>query len=536
MGITRCRSILVAILSVVVLTGGLPVREDPPPAKADVANPHLWAPRTKSVAVFKNGMGFFMREGAVALREGWVVAREIPPAAFGTLAIYSLDKDELVDVVGSGPGEVVEFDGVDAPADLATKRNRLQTALKLSVQLTYEYQGAPRTAAGKLVSVGPEFAVLETSQSNFAVPVAGVSRMQVLELPLRVHIASEAAKPAERTTLGMAYLREGITWIPEYSLRVIDATTAELTLRGTVVNEAEDLIHCDVNLVVGVPHFVHTNFLAPIAVGQIIRTIGTAVAPAEFKGQIMSRSAIASNTVVANQFDGAGAAGVVDQQVPAEAHKLKGALAGLPQLESPGATDYTVYTKKDLTIRRGEKAIVTLFVKKIRYSHIYRWAPPSLMEHFLVLQNDTDSAWTTGPCLAVSGDRPLSEDLLRYTPRGGKSEIPVSAAINIAHERIEVEGDRKFKAHSPGDRVFLDLVTLEGELRLKNFEKSAAEVVIVVSVPGKPIEASDDGQRAADPSKLQLLDRAGTIRWTATLKPQEKKLLKYKYERYVPSS
>jgi hypothetical protein len=73
-------------------------------------------------------------------------------------------------------------------------------------------------------------------------------------------------------------------------------------------------------------------------------------------------------------------------------------------------------------------------------------------------------------------------------------------------------------------------------LRLKNFETAPAEVVIVVSVPGKPTEASDDGQRAADPSKLQLLDRAGTIRWTLTLKPQETKVLKYKYERYVPSS
>jgi hypothetical protein len=84
--------------------------------------------------------------------------------------------------------------------------------------------------------------------------------------------------------------------------------------------------------------------------------------------------------------------------------------------------------------------------------------------------------------------------------------------------------------------VFLDLVTLEGELRLKNFEAAPAEVVVVVSVPGKPTEASDDGHRAADPSKLQLLDRAGTIRWTATLKSQETKVFKYKYERFVPSS
>ena len=88
-------------------------------------NPHLWEPRTKSVAVFKNGFGFFLREGEVELRDGWCVARQVPPAAFGTLAVFAQRTDELVDVVGSGPGEKVEFDGEDAPRDDEAKRNRL---------------------------------------------------------------------------------------------------------------------------------------------------------------------------------------------------------------------------------------------------------------------------------------------------------------------------------------------------------------------------------------------------------------------------
>jgi hypothetical protein len=205
-------------------------------------------------------------------------------------------------------------------------------------------------------------------------------------------------------------------------------------------------------------------------------------------------------------------------------------------MEGPGGSDYTVYTKNDLTVRRGERAIVTLFVRKIKYSHIYRWSPPAMMEHSLVLQNDSDTAWTTGPCLGISGGRPLSEDLLKYTPRGGKSELPVSAAINISHEKTEAEADRKFKAHSPADRNFYDLVTLSGELKLKNFEAVNAEVVVVNSVPGKPVEASDDGKLTSDATKLQLLERAGTFEWRVTLKPKETKVLKYKYERYVPSN
>jgi hypothetical protein len=99
--------------------------EAKPAESRDENNPHFWKPRVTSVSVFKNGLGFFMREGEVVLRDGWCMGRDIPPASFGTLAIYARDKEQVVDVVGSGPGETVEFDGVDAPKDAASKRARL---------------------------------------------------------------------------------------------------------------------------------------------------------------------------------------------------------------------------------------------------------------------------------------------------------------------------------------------------------------------------------------------------------------------------
>ena len=136
-------------------------------------NEHFWRPRTKAVAVLENGLGFFMRNGEVVTHDGWATAHEVPPATFGTLAIYSLDKDALVDVVGSGPGETTEFDGVDSPKTLEAKRDRLDAWKNLSVQLSYHYKDSQRTAAGKLVSVGPEFVVLETDDNSFAVPIAG---------------------------------------------------------------------------------------------------------------------------------------------------------------------------------------------------------------------------------------------------------------------------------------------------------------------------------------------------------------------------
>ena len=496
--------------------------------KADEDNAYLWKSRVTSVAVFKNGLGFFLREGQTGLREGWCLAGEVPPAHFGTLAIFSHGKDEIVDVVGSGPGELVEFDGTDAAGDVAAKRARLEASRLLKVQLTYTRKDTERTAAGKLVSIGADFIVLENDVGNLAVPLDGIRKLQVLEKPVRVHVAGADGKTPGKTTLGMAYLRKGLTWIPEYTLKILNDDTAELSLRGTLVNEAEDLVHCDVNFVVGVPHFLHTDYLAPIAVGQVIRTIGAAVAPREVMTQITNRAAIATDRR-AEQTD------VVDQPVPPGGRDLREALGNLPQMEGPGGADFTVYSKKDLTVRRGEKAIVTLFVKQIKYSHIYRWSPPEPLQHSLVLTNDTDTAWTTGPCLALSQGNPLSEDLLKYVPKGGSGELPVTTAINVAQEQKETEVDRKLKAHEPANGFWVDLVTLQGDLKVRNFEKKRIEVVIEARVPGKPLEASDGGALSVDTSKLQLLDRVGSIRWKMALEPGETKAVTYRYERYVAS-
>jgi len=503
------------------------------PAAVD-KNPHLWKPRTTAVSVFKNGMGFFVREGEVELRDGWAVAEEVPPAAFGTLAVYSHNEKELVDMVGSGPGEVVEFDDIDAPLNPAAKRARLDASKNLKLQLSYKQGGADRTASGKLVSVGPEFAVLERDGTNFAVPVEGVTKLQVLELPLRVHVSADDAKAVTKTKIGMAYLRKGVTWVPEYTLQVLDDKTAELTLRGTFVNEAEDLFHADVNFVVGVPNFAHSDFLAPLAIGQVIRTIGAAVGPREFQSQMMNSVAITNNATASPQL-GALPADVIERPVGGTGREP---LAGsLPQLGGAAATDFTTYTKKDVTLRRGEKMIVTLLVKKIRYGHIYRWEAPVAMKHALVLFNDTDTAWTTGPVLAMSKKQPLSEDLLKYTPKEGRCEIPVTTSINVAHELATSETARKLKAYSPNsDRYFLDLVTLEGKLTLRNFEKDTIDVIITTPVPGKPLEASDGGIVTSDPGNLVLRERTGNIGWTLKLKPGETKTLTYTFERYVPSN
>ncbi|MCZ6836517.1 MAG: hypothetical protein O7G85_12145 [Planctomycetota bacterium] len=491
-------------------------------------NPHVLETTTKSVAVFKNGFGFFMREGEVTLRDGWCTAGALPPAAFGTLAIYSHDEHQTVDIVGSGPGEIFEFDGVESPDTPEERRQRLYSCLNLDVQIDYRELALDRTVSGTLSSVDGTYAIVMKEGLRYAVPIDHIQKLQVLDLPLRIHVTDdEGIAPSSQSTLGIAYLRGGITWIPEYTLRVIDEKTIKLTLRGTLVNEAEDIIHGDVNFVVGVPNFAHTDYLAPIVVGQMIRTIGTAIAPAQISMQIATRASFANNANAASQF------GVETLSIDSA---MGGLDLGLPMLHSAGGSDYTVYTKHDLTVRKGEKAIVTLFEQTIPYSHIYRWTPPGRVQHSLVLQNESTTAWTTGPALAISGSQPLGEDLLKYTPRNGRCEYPVTAAVNVAHQKTEREYERKLKAHSPRRELYLDLVTLEGELKIRNYESQPITLVINVPVPGKPIFASKDGAMSTDSTMLELTKRQGMVNWKVDLKPDETITLKYRYERYVPSN
>ncbi len=239
-------------------------------------NAYLWQPKTRSVAVFKNGLGFFTQQASVELHDGWCYAADVPPAAFGTLAVYSTGDDQSVDVVGAGAGEVTEFDDHDAAQTMDAKRRKLEASRGLRVQLNYRQKANDRQASGVLIAVGEEYAVIEDDQQTMAVPLSAIHRLQLPQLPLRVHVATGEGEPAERAELGMAYLRTGILWLPEYTLKLIDEQTAELTLRGTLVNEAEDLIGCDVNFVVGVPHFVHSDLMSPVAVGLAIRSMGSA--------------------------------------------------------------------------------------------------------------------------------------------------------------------------------------------------------------------------------------------------------------------
>jgi hypothetical protein len=128
----------------------------------------------------------------------------------------------------------------------------------------------------------------------------------------------------------------------------------------------------------------------------------------------------------------------------------------------------------------------------------------------------------------------LSEDLLKYTPKGGNAELPMTMAVNVAHDKVEREIERDLKTYNVSS-TYYDLVTLQAQLQLKNFEKETVQIVVTCPVPGKPIEADHDGVLSIDATKLKFTERAGAVRWVVELEPGQQQTLTCRYERYVRS-
>ncbi len=363
--------------------------------ESQVASPHVWNPKTKSVSVFKNGLAFFLQEGTAELHDGWCHAKSVPPAAFGTFAVFSVNPVHQVQMIGIGDGNLIEFasesgDG-NSNGNTASQKNweQLKRSIGLNVKLEYDHKGANNEAAGKLIDVTVQHLVLETTDQTIAVSRDKLKSVRLYEHPLRVKVSREGEK-LERTQLGMAYLRQGLVWIPEYTIKLIDEETAELTLRATLVNEAEDLIDCNVNFIVGVPNFMHNELLSPMVAGRVIRTLGTTHAttgmPPQAMSQMMNRAVISNdrlsvlNGMVSN-YNSTGNGDMDPSSI--DPSMIENLLTNQAGSDAAGTGDYTVYQHENLTLLKGERAMVTLMSHTVKYRHRYDWDGVGSVQHKL---------------------------------------------------------------------------------------------------------------------------------------------------------
>jgi len=449
--------------------------------------------KLKSVAVFRDGYGFFVREGQVKLENGWATTSFVPTAIKGTIWVYAVDSSDKIDTLITTHDNKIAFtNAADLKANLKDK-----IGLDLSIELN-----SGQKVDGKLDRLLDDMLLLQMGSAYSAVPYSQIKSVTLTGYPIKVKI--DTKDPNKVTTLGIAYLQEGIKWEPSYILD-LEGGVASLSLRASIQNTTEALKGTDVLFVVGSPYIAN-------------RGINDMVA-------LMPPSA----AKVDSGKDGPDHEKEVLRAAP-DADDVKPATQAAIAGEEAGELYY--YKKPALDLDPNDVAMVSLLDAKVPIHPSFEWnADGEEVLYNLNLQNTTAQPLTTGTVFVLEDRKPLGQDTIKYTPAGGSASLHLARGIGLHVDKKEAEVKRGAPVDI-GKTAFIP-VTLAGTLTVTNFRKSDAELKITKTMRGKVSDLSVGGKI----SNTQILsgepNPINDVEWKVTLAPNQTKTITYTVVTYM---
>jgi hypothetical protein len=516
--------------------------------------------KTAAVAAFKNGLAFVVKQGDVRLEAGVGNLTSIPNATLGSLWIAPNDAGASLDEVVAHRDKVFEQQHLTALTDvLLANAGKVVTVVdNAQKEYTGEIVGFRQVeksnAEGVNVSgdravpqprVTPEFLLLKSDGKLFALYFHNIARVILPPDPI-LQQAQEAERKGLRfkikgatghANLTMGYLEHGLGWTPSYLVSLQDEKTAQITMQAVLVNDAEDLKDTDFFFVVGVPNFAYSNVPSPMALQQSLLEFMQAASRRDETNSRYSNALMAQKTE--GDMSGFGPA------APSFAGTTE-------ELQGVQEEDLFLYSRKNVTLARGERATYNVFSETVNCQHIYEWnledqprvdgfgnaqnvnsgsdrSTKDNIWHSLRLKNTTKFPWTSAPAMVISGTRPLSQDTVPYTPKSASSNLKLTVATDIraSHEENEVERQKEIQRRR---NYNYDQVTVEGKLTIKNYKGKEVRLSIADKVRGS-VELQSDGGKADKLAEAIAVDNPLTrMTWEVILKAGEERVIKYRYK------
>ncbi len=516
--------------------------------------------KVRSLAVFKNGLGFVTKTGSVTLSNGWTEIDEIPQAVLGTFWIGSLNPSQRVmEVVSTKVKITKDYQALDFSELLDSNIGKEVTITK-SVGAT----DADKVLIGTVISVPSppkEDDTLPVTPVNTRYTTdRSVGQMVIIkDLKGRIHAISKGliqevtltdssvlTKGVEREVhkakvrvngdsgkaeLAISYLEKGITWAPGYLVDITDPKEALLTLEAVLSNDVEDMEDADVSFVVGYPNFAFSESVTPLSLQQsvanFIERLGRDQA-ASSAGAVMRQSMAYNNSYYA-------------EAAPAPNYSAAVPMAG------ESNEDLYLYKQQKVTLKKGDRARYLIFSEKVPYEHIYEWSLSDSMNidtfgnrsgnrdtqdqsqvwHSLRLVNSSKNPWTTAPAFTIKKDLPVAQDTLKYTPQGGKSTLKLTVATDVRGEQEQIELSRTPTKLYNRD---YDEVTVHGKLTVKNWKPDAIKLIVKKSLIGEALKIGQGGKAAKVVKQLNATNPTTEVEWEFTLDPKAEKTLEYQYK------
>ncbi len=499
-------------------------------------------PEASRVVIFKDGHALIVRTfTAETDARGEVHLDEVPEAAILGSFWATSDAGDLIGMhAGFRDVEVKKERRVVA----GSHHGLLAANVGKRVELRYA-DGA--TFTGKVSEVlghdEPEIGsvfVLETADGDVVLSTKGIRSIVTDDITTAHTEMVETKERKKRLTLRFAernarreitltYFRPGVRWIPTYRLDLESPKKAKLTLQAEIINEAEDLSGMPIDVVVGVPNFRFKDAVSPMILEARLKQTLAAVAPA-LSAQVQS-------------FSNA----TYERRPPEE----RAAVAALPsELAGSLQGDLFVFSLPAMELRRGDRAAVRVFERKVAYRHVYTWdlqlrtgslvrtpaqigSPLDIAKnevwHQFELTNDTDTVWTTGAVMVMSDGRPLAQELMTYTSRGDRVRVPLTISVETRGTADEEETGRKLDALRWDNKAYAR-VDRKAKLSLCNHKPEEIDVEITLHLGGRASKASHQGKVVLGPYRSQdwsryrgstAVNNSSTVKWTQRLGPGE---------------
>ena len=540
---------LLALLCLVAFT--VPALAGPQPAPVQT--------RLKRVALFKNGLGFFVREGTLTEDHRAALVGPFAVPSHGTFWVTAPSRSGFLGAVtrkATGTEEI--------PARDLVELLRGNVGRPVAIWLNNDPDS---TLEGKLLAFAPDrpqwrpepyaigggqpselipppgpgnFALIETDDGIVAINPYRIARIDFPEgkpstaFPRsveKVELEASFSTPSPGDWLSVSYLARGITWAPSYLIDITEPKQARLAAKAVIVNEAEDLAKTHVDLITGFPNLEFANVASPISMkqdlAQFLQSLASGVSRADLG------SVVTQNVAFMRSAEMRGSSPVPD---------YGDAAAG------QAAADLFFYPIEAVTLGRGETGYYPLFTESVPYSEFYEWKipdaigaegryrpaqqsqpeQPEIVWHSLRLTNKTKTPWTTAPAQLMKDGRIIGQDTLHYTARKAETVVKITHAVGVKAEQTEIETGRERDAVRLYGSHF-DRVAIEGTLRVTNFKADPISIEITKTLSGDVEKTAPKAEDTTLARGLKAMNPVHALTWKLDLKPGKTREITYSY-------
>ncbi|MCG3148025.1 MAG: hypothetical protein PCFJNLEI_01467 [Verrucomicrobiae bacterium] len=483
----------------------------------------------REVTVFKDGHAFVSHQGKLPTdAAGNVLMDYLPAPVFGTFWPSSMTKNAKLTAVTAGqrrvtvtrtPLSIRELIEANVGAEvMISETTRYEaTILGMTERSAAELEAIAPPNAGEMLPQKGNVVLLKTIEGTKAVnierivdvtfktpPKTGGGNVEFRNL-LTLKLDWSGRKPEATAEVGLMYVQRGIRWIPNYKVTIDGAGKATVKLQATLLNELTDLEDVTCHLVIGVPTFQFKDTPDPMALQGALAQLSQYFREADPRtGQYqMLSNALMTQAPRMSEYR-------ASQPAPTD--------LGPEVTGGEASEDLYMFTVKNVTLKKGQRMVLPVTEFTVPYRDVYTlelpFAPPPevwrnfnnqqqgelarllsapKVMHKIRLENKSEHPFTTAPALIVQNDRVLGQGMMTYTSKGGQSDLPITAAVDIQVKKTDTETKRTPNAVNWDGNSYAR-IDLTGAVRLTNYGSKPVDLEVTRYVLGNITEAGNDGK------------------------------------------